>query len=196
MSPHRIADMQLRGNTSPVPVRVYWPGQPAWHRVPLLVFCIVGAGAEAACRTLSEDAGLVVLAVRCDPAGPHDGLNVLDWAADHAAELGADPARLLIGGEGAGAAVAAAVARQAQARRWPPVARQVLVNTSPVPFRTIMKTAPATVVTVSGHPGGDQGRYAARLREAGVEVDELRIRGDPWPPAAMNIRGHHRPISE
>ena len=83
--------MQLRGNTSPVPVRVYWPGQPAWHRVPLLVFCIVGAGAEAACRTLSEDAGLVVLAVRCDPAGPHDGLNVLDWAADHAAELGADP---------------------------------------------------------------------------------------------------------
>jgi hypothetical protein len=59
---------------------------------------VFGAGAEAACRTLSEDAGLVVLAVRCDPAGPHDGMNVLDWAADHAAELGADPRRSLAAG--------------------------------------------------------------------------------------------------
>ena len=113
--------MQLRGNTSPAPVRVYWPSQPASHQVPLLVFCIAGAGAETACRTLSEDAGLVVLAVRCDLAGVHDGMNVLAWAADHAAELGADPARLLVGGEGAGATVAAAVAREAQAQRWPPV---------------------------------------------------------------------------
>jgi acetyl esterase len=121
MSRHRIADMQLRGNTSPGPVRVYWPSQPASHQVPLLVFCIVGAGAETACRILSEDAGLVVLAVRCDLAGVHDGLNVLAWAADHAAELGADPARLLVGGEGAGATVAAAVAREAHAQRWPPV---------------------------------------------------------------------------
>jgi acetyl esterase len=121
MSRHRIADLRLRGNTSPLPVRVYWPGQSAPQPVPLLVFCIVGAGAETACRILSEDAGLVVLAVRCDLAGVHDGLNVLAWAADHAAELGADPARLLVGGEGAGAAVAAAVAREAQAQRWPPV---------------------------------------------------------------------------
>ena len=128
--------MQLRGNTSPAPVRVYWSSRPTSHQVPLLVFCIVGAGAETAgaetagaetagaetaCRTLSEDAGLVVLAVRCDLAGVHDGMNVLAWAADHAAELGADPARLLVGGEGAGAAVAAAIVREAQARRWPPV---------------------------------------------------------------------------
>ena len=113
--------MQLRGNTSPVPVRVYWPGQSAPHRVPLLVFCVVGAGADAACQVLSEHAGLLVLSVRCDPADPSDGMNVLAWAADHAAELGGDPARLLIGGEGAGAAAAAAVAREAQARRWPRV---------------------------------------------------------------------------
>ena len=118
---HRIADMQLRGNTSAVPVRVYWHRQPSSHRAPLLVFCMVGTGADTACQTLAEDAGLVVLAVRCDLAGIHDGMNVLDWAADHAAELGGDPARLLIGGEGAGAAVAAAIAREAQARHWPRV---------------------------------------------------------------------------
>ena len=43
---NRIADMRLRGNTSPLPIRVYWPGQPVSHPVPLLVFCIVGAGSD------------------------------------------------------------------------------------------------------------------------------------------------------
>lgn len=125
MSRHRIADLQLRGSTSPLPVRVYWPGQAASQPVPLLVFCIVGAGAggraEQACRRLSEDAGLLVLGVRC-LAGAHDGMTVLEWAAEHAAELGADPARLLVAGQGAGDAVAAAVISQARAAGWPEVA--------------------------------------------------------------------------
>jgi len=122
MSRDRIADLQLRGNTSPLPVRVYWPGQQASRPVPLLVFCSAGAGAgaraEEACRSLSQDAGLVVLSVRC-VAGAQDGTSVLEWAAEHAAELGADPGRLLVAGEGAGGAVAAAVASEAQVRGWP-----------------------------------------------------------------------------
>jgi acetyl esterase len=125
MSRHRIADLQLRGSTSPLPVRVYWPGQVASRPVPLLVFCIVGAGAgaqaEPTCRRLSEEAGLLVLAVRC-PGGAHDGMTVLEWAAEHAAELGADPARLLVAGQGAGDAVATAVISQARAAGWPEVA--------------------------------------------------------------------------
>jgi alpha/beta hydrolase fold len=139
MSRNRIADLQLRGSTSPLPVRVYWPGQAAARPVPLLVFCIVGAGAgaqaetpqaetsqaetsqaEAACRGLSEDPGLVVLAVRC-LGGAQDGTSVLEWAAEHAAELGADPGRLLVAGQGAGSAVAAAVVSQARAAGWPAV---------------------------------------------------------------------------
>jgi acetyl esterase len=124
MSRYRIADLQLRGNTSPLPVRVCWPGQQTSRPVPLLVFCSVGAGAgsatEAACRRLSEDAGVVVLSVPC-AAGPRDGTNVLEWAAEHAAELGADPGRLLVAGQGAGGAIAAAVAAEAHARAWPAV---------------------------------------------------------------------------
>jgi poly(3-hydroxybutyrate) depolymerase len=124
MSRPRIADLQLRGNTSALPVRVYWPGQAASHPVPLLVFCIVGTGAgpqaEAMCRRLSEDPGLLVLAVSC-PAGAQDGTTVLEWAAEHATELGADPCRLLVAGQSAGGAVATAVARQARAARWPEV---------------------------------------------------------------------------
>jgi alpha/beta hydrolase family protein len=123
MSRNRIADLQLRGSTSPLPVRVYWPGQVASQPVPLLVFCMVGAGAgaEETCRSLSEGYGLLVLAVRC-AAGAHDGMTVLEWAAEHAAELGADPGRLVVAGQGSGAAVAAAVESQARAAGWPAVA--------------------------------------------------------------------------
>jgi acetyl esterase len=132
-STRRIADLQLRGSTSPLPVRVYWPGQVASQPVPLLVFCTVGAGAgaeetgaeetgaEETCRGLSQDRGLLVLAVSC-PAGAQDALTVLEWAAEHAAELGADPGRLLVAGHGAGGAVATEVAAQARAAGWPEVA--------------------------------------------------------------------------
>jgi hypothetical protein len=101
-------------------VRVYWPGQAASQPVPLLVFCMVGAGAETTCRSLSEDPGVLVLAVSC-VAGTEDGTTVLEWAAEHAAELGADPGRLLVGGQGAGSAVATAVVTQARAAGWPAV---------------------------------------------------------------------------
>jgi acetyl esterase len=124
MSRNRIADLQLRGNTSPLPVRVYWPAQSAPQPAPVLVFCVAGAGAgaraEAACRRLSKDAGLVVLSVFC-VAGAPDGTTVLEWAAEHAAELGGNPGRLMVGGEGAGGAVAAAVAARARMRGWPSV---------------------------------------------------------------------------
>jgi acetyl esterase len=121
MSRIRIADLQLRGSTSPLPVRVYWPGQAASRPAPVLVFCMVGAGAEAVCRSLSEDPGLIVLSVSCDPADPRPGMQVLEWAAEHAAELGGDTGRLLVAGEGAGRAVAAAVASQARSAGWPAV---------------------------------------------------------------------------
>jgi acetyl esterase len=124
MSRNRIADLQLRGSTSPLPVRVYWPAQAASQPVPVLVFCGAGTGAgqptEATCRSLSEDPGLLVLAVSC-LAGAQDGTTVLEWAAEHAAELGADSGRLLVAGQGAGGAVAAAVASQARAAGWPAV---------------------------------------------------------------------------
>jgi len=136
MSRNRIADLQLRGNTSPLPVRVYWPAQAASQPVPVLVFCVVGAGAgpqtEATCRGLSDDPGLLVLAVFC-LAGGQDGTTVLEWAAEHAAELGADSGRLLVAGQGAGGAVAAAVASQARAAGWPDVMLACARNDADLP---------------------------------------------------------------
>ena len=120
MPPNRIADLQLRGNTSPLPVRVYWPGQAAPQPVPLLVFCVVGAGAEVSCRSLSEDLGLLVLAVSC-PTGAQNGTTALEWAAEHAAELGGDAGRLLVAGQDTGSAIAATVASRARVAGWPAV---------------------------------------------------------------------------
>ena len=222
MPRNRIAALQLRGSTSPLPVRVYWPSQEASQSGPLLVFCMAGAGAgawsggfgvpgtEASCRGLSQNPGLTVLSVGCDRADPGPGAQVLEWAAEHAAELGADPGRLLVGGQGAGGTAAAALALDARAQGWPPVMRQVLISAGPVAPRAVTGVAPATVVTVRHHPGGDEGRYAAWLRRAGVEVDELiypepllatgRFLADlgeslqrSLSTPAMNIRGPHRP---
>ena len=120
MPPNRIADLQLRGDTSPLPVRVYWPGQAASQPVPLLVFCMVGAGAEVSCQSLSEDLGLLVLAVSC-PTGAQNGTTALEWAAEHAAELGGDAGRLLVAGQDTGSAIAATVASQARVAGWPAV---------------------------------------------------------------------------
>src|SRR5262249_26170263 len=44
------------------------------------------------------------------PAALDDAYAVLNWAAEHAAELGFDPARIAVGGHSAGAGLAAAVA--------------------------------------------------------------------------------------
>jgi acetyl esterase/lipase len=91
-----------------------------------------GSG-DAVARAVCARDGVVVLSAALRPAPPpstpeeeavdvvEDAVTVTGWAADHAAELGADPGRLLVGGEGGGAALAAAVAARARDAGWPPI---------------------------------------------------------------------------
>jgi acetyl esterase len=72
------------------------------------------------CQSLSEDLGLLVLAVSC-PTGAQNGTTALEWAAEHAAELGGDAGRLLVAGQDTGSAIAATVASQARVAGWPAV---------------------------------------------------------------------------
>ena len=60
------------------------------------------------------------------PAAYDDCLAAYRWAVDHAAELGADPARLAVGGDSAGGTLSASVAIAA-AREGLPLAFQLLV---------------------------------------------------------------------
>jgi len=109
---------------------------------PLLVFFPDAHRPVVLPDQLCRDAGLAVLVTR--PATLAEAVTVVEWAAEHAADLDTDPARLLVGGERAGARLAAAVARHARDERWPPLIRQLLVHpppgTGPAPG-----TAPATV---------------------------------------------------
>jgi acetyl esterase len=119
------------------------------------------------------------------PAAFHDAVAALEWAADHGSELDADPSRLLVAGEGTGAAVAGAMAMHARDNWWPGIARQILIHPvlgawhPSVPYVSALHSAPvagvAPATIVASAAPRDGGRvYAARLRGAGVEVDELR----------------------
>ena len=173
---HRVADMQLRGADGLVPARVYWPA-PADIRPPLLV---AFGSSEQTLRALCMTAGVVVLAAshRSDGADRTDGTSAMDWAADHAAELDADPGCLFICGEGAGANLASAAVLHARDNGWPPIISQLLIfrghGIAHVPALPTVDAAPATVVTVGGEAGEYQGqRYAFRLRLGRVPVLHL-----------------------
>ena len=191
MPTNRMAELQLRGRAGTLQGRVYWPGPSVARQARLLVFWTV-AGDDTWCQELSAGAGLVVLAVTCGrpyPADLDDAVTAAEWAAENTARLGADPGELLVGGAGPGGTLAAAVAVHARAARWPAFSRQVLVCPSPAePMPpSLAGVAPATAVTVEHDPGGDEGRYAALLRRAGVAVDELRYAA-PDPASAGRIR--------
>lgn len=61
------------------------------------------------------------------PAPVEDCYAALCWAAEHAADVGIDPARLLIAGESAGGGLAAGVALMARDQGGPALAGQVLM---------------------------------------------------------------------
>jgi acetyl esterase/lipase len=82
---------------------------------------------------LADGAGVVVVSVGYRVAPEHrfpaafdDAYAALAWTAEHAAELGVDPARIAVGGHSAGAGIAAAVALRARDQQGPPIRFQLL----------------------------------------------------------------------
>jgi acetyl esterase len=128
-----VRDLRVAG----LPARLY---TPTLSRGPLLVFFHGGGfmygdleSHDAACRFLAERSGVRVLAVdyRLGPEQPFpaaydDAVAAYRWVVEHADDLGADPARLAVGGDSAGGNLAAVVAIEA-ARAGLPLALQLLV---------------------------------------------------------------------
>lgn len=86
------------------------------------------------CRVLCHHAGVEVLSVEYRlapehpfPAAVEDASVAFAWAREHAAELGADPKRVGVGGDSAGGNLAAVVARLAAVNGGPTPAFQYLI---------------------------------------------------------------------
>lgn len=135
----RVRDLEIDGGAGRLRARHYAPvlGEGA----PLLVFLHGGGFVfgdldthDAPCRVLCRHGGMHVLAIdyRLAPENPFpaavdDARAALRWAHEHAAELGADPARVGIGGDSAGANLSAVVAQLAASDGGPAPVCQMLV---------------------------------------------------------------------
>ncbi|MFN7855783.1 MAG: alpha/beta hydrolase [Acidovorax sp.] len=121
-----------------LPARLYAPSHKPG--LPLLLYLHGGgftigsiATHDTLCRELSRLAGCAVVSLGYRlapehrfPTASHDAWDALAWLADHADQIGGDPARLAVGGDSAGgtlAAVNAILARDAGL----PLALQLLI---------------------------------------------------------------------
>ena len=119
----RIEDLDLPG---PPGARLYSPRRAERGEArPMLVYLHGGGWVsgdldthDGPCRLLAAEGGALVLAVDYRrapehrfPAAVDDALAAFEWAVDNASDLGADPARIAVGGDSAGANLAAVVSR-------------------------------------------------------------------------------------
>lgn len=134
------ADLEIENRTVPgdsdVPIRIYRP-----HRAQGAILWLHGGGFVMGDldtehpwgALLAKGSGATVISVGYRlapehrfPAAHDDIYTVLTWTAEHAAELGIDPARIAIGGHSAGAGLAAAVTLRARDHQGPPIRFQLL----------------------------------------------------------------------
>ena len=135
-----VQDLTIDGAAGRLAARLYSPAEPGGPR-PLVVFFHGGGFVlgdldthDAPCRLLCRHAGAHVLSVDYRlapehpfPAAVEDGRVALRWATTHAAELGADPARVAVAGDSAGGSIAAVAAWQASRDGGPAPALRVLL---------------------------------------------------------------------
>jgi acetyl esterase len=135
---HKVASLTIPGPGGDLPLRLYRPasGRP----LPVLLYFFGGGWvlgtidtADGVSRSLANSSGALVAVVgyRLAPEHPFpaaidDCYATVRWVAEHAAEIGADPARLAVGGDSAGGNLAAAVALRARAD-GPALAGQILI---------------------------------------------------------------------
>lgn len=136
-----IEDRTIEGPAGDLLLRLYDPRDEPREQTPLLVFFhgggfVVGSleTHDGTCRKLAVETGYPILSVdyRLAPENPfpaalEDCYTALEWAEANAADLDADPERLVVAGDSAGGNLAAATALRSRDQDGPEVATQVLV---------------------------------------------------------------------
>jgi acetyl esterase/lipase len=137
----RTVDTSVPGPGGAIGIRIYYPhGEPTGTR-PGIVFCHGGGfvfcdieSHDGFCRALARGSHAVVVSVgyrlapeHRAPAAALDAFTAFGWVAEHAAELGIDPARIAIAGDSAGGNLAAVTALLCRDRAVTMPAVQVLL---------------------------------------------------------------------
>ncbi|OBI44528.1 alpha/beta hydrolase [Mycobacterium colombiense] len=134
-----VDELSLPGPAGDIPARHYRPA--GGEAAPLLVFYHGGGWSigdldthDALCRLTCRDAGIHVLSIdyrlapeHPAPAAIEDAYAAFTWAYRHAAELGATPGRVAVGGDSAGGNLAAVVSQMARDEGAPAPALQWLI---------------------------------------------------------------------
>lgn len=134
-----VTDHQVPIDNGSVGVRVYRPD--AAGPLPMLVYAHGGGfvfcdldSHDGLCRNLANLIPAVVVSVDYRLAPEHrwptaaeDFYAATSWAVEHAADLGADPSRVAVGGDSAGGNLAAVTTLLARDRGGPALAAQLLL---------------------------------------------------------------------
>ena len=135
----RVEERGMPGPAGPIRLRLYWPDEAG--TVPTIVYYHGGGHVigsldthDLIARNLCSGAGALVASVDYRmgpehrfPAAVEDSFAALEWLHAHAGELGADPGRLGVHGDSAGANLAAVVALMARDADGPALRLQSLV---------------------------------------------------------------------
>lgn len=118
-----VRDDLVEGPGGPIPIRLYRPKDASPQTLSALVYFHGGGWVlgdldshDGVCRHLAAEAGCLVISVGYRLAPEHrfpaafdDAVAATRWTFDRAETLGIDPARIAVGGDSAGGALAAAV---------------------------------------------------------------------------------------
>jgi acetyl esterase/lipase len=135
----RVTNRKIDTPGGDLPVRIYHPQEAAL--LPVLVYYHGGGwvlgnldSLDSAVRALAVAANCIVVSVDYRlapehrfPAAVHDSVSAARWVHAHAAEFGADPHRIAVGGDSAGGNLAAVVALTLRDSGGPTLAGQLLV---------------------------------------------------------------------
>ena len=135
----RVEPVEVPGPAGTLGARLYVPAEPAPSA--LLVYYHGGGWVigdlethDRPCRFLAHHAGVQVLAIDYRlapehpfPAAPEDALAAYAWVSANAARFGVEPARIGVGGDSAGANLAAVTCLLARDEGAPPPAMQLLI---------------------------------------------------------------------
>jgi acetyl esterase len=184
----RVEERSIPGPAGPLGARLYVPpGSPTEAPAPLLVYYHGGGWVigdldtcDGVCRLLASAAGVTVLSIDYRlapehpfPAAVEDAWAAFAWAAANAGELGADPARIAVGGDSAGGNLSAVVSLMAREGGGARPALQLLIY----PVTDVEGTMPSRLSYDHGFilTQADMDAFEAAYLPDGAARDDPRI---------------------